>query len=187
MSKKCVYIEDEGICIVKYDSMKTYKIWPWNIFIVMLKCLSKMFKCRYLRQLGINVSNVYPRCIQNDRFIHLKIWQIKQLRKLETSDLWNIYLDKKGTYFFYISFFFFQDVCWGITLVSRINVHVRLYNFDQTSTLYAHIWACTFIYFWDFYGFFCQIFRPYMDFFWQKLGLLSGNLFEVELIHSKSK
>ena len=47
------------------------------------------------------------------------------------------------------------------TLGSRINVHVRLFDFDQNSTLYALIRACTLIYFWIF-----------MDFFVKHLGLI---------------
>ena len=44
-----------------------------------------------------------------------------------------------------------------------------LFNFDQTSTLYALIRDCKLIYFLDF----CQIFRPNLENFWEKLGIFS--------------
>ena len=44
-----------------------------------------------------------------------------------------------------------------------------LFNFDQTFTLHALIRACTLIYFSWFLKDFCQIFRPNLEIFWQKL------------------
>ena len=55
------------------------------------------------------------------------------------------------------------------TLVSQISVHVRLIYFGQTSTLYALISGLqAYLFFWISKDF-CQIFRPNLEKFWEKL------------------
>ena len=49
-----------------------------------------------------------------------------------------------------------------------------LFNFEQTSTLHAHIRDCTLIFFSKFLKHFRQILRPNLEKIWQKLVLFSG-------------
>ena len=58
-----------------------------------------------------------------------------------------------------------------------------LFNFDQTSTLYALIRDCKLIYFFDF----CQIFRPNLEFFLAKTSFIFWYILFTWLIGDKYK